>query len=417
MENNINPHDLEAEQQVLGAIILQNELIRKVEIATEDFYSPKHQDIYRRMLQLDIDGTPIDAIALRAAGLEDTAYITSIACDIVTTANINMHADIIKENSRKRKLRKLCLQVVGDINTETIDDLLNIIRLQTAELLQKRGSKIISSKEMARELSEFLETRAKHTGQLSGITSGLKDLDELTDGFQRGEMTIIAGRPGTGKSAFAMACASRAGVPVGVISLEMGSHQLGIRQLSTLSGVDLWRLRKGFLRHEDWPNVAEGFKMMAELPIYFSFSSYKTMAIERTITQMIEIHGCQMIIIDYLQLTKGNESKKREQEVAEVSRTLKLNTLQHNIPILVLSQLNREVEKRGQQKPVLSDLRESGAIEQDADIVIFLWMDSKKIEDKNILYLSIAKGRNCGLGEIKLYVDFDTMTFRGMKND
>lgn len=419
MENNINPHDIEAEQQILGAIIIQNELIRKTDISCEDFYSSKHQDIYRRMLQLNADGIPIDVVSLRSVGLEDVGYITKITGDIITTANINMHTDVVRENSRKRKLRKLCLQVISEINTETIDDLLNIIRLHTAELLQKRGSEIMSSKEMAREINEFLEIRSKHTGQLSGITSGLKDLDELTDGFQQGEMTIIAGRPGTGKSAFAMACASHAGVPVGVISLEMGSHQLGIRQLSTLSGVDLWRLRKGFLRQEDWPNVAEGFKAMAELPVYFSFSSYKTTAIERTITQMIEIYGCQVVIVDYLQLTKGNESKKREQEVAEVSRTLKLSALQHNMPILVLSQLNREVEKRQQEKPVLSDLRESGAIEQDADVVIFLWKDtkSKKPDDKNTLYLSIAKGRNCGLGEIKLYVDFDTMTFGGYKND
>jgi replicative DNA helicase len=408
-EHNIIPHDIDAEQQILGAIILENRLIRSIDITRNDFYSIKHSEIFSHMLSLDADNTPIDAITLKSKGVE-IAYTTQIAMNMITTANIKIHSEIVKELARKRALLRLCRETIEDIHTLTIDDLLSNMRNQTIELLRGRTNKIVSSGEIAKELLDFIERRKEHSGELSGIPSGFSELDSLTDGFQPGEITIIAGRPGAGKSAFAITCATNSKEPSGIISLEMGAHQIGIRQLSALSKIELWKLRKGLFSAEDMPDLTEGFKRMAELELYFSFTSHKTHSIEKCITQMIEAYGCKIIVIDYLQLTKGNESKKREHEVAEVSRTLKLCAMNHNIPIIVLSQLNRKVEERAQQKPILSDLRESGAIEQDADVVMFLWMPKPK-EHPKLLELTIAKGRNCGLGNIYLEAEFDTMTF------
>jgi len=407
--DNINPHNLEAEQQILGAILIENNLIRKIDIGIEDFYAQKHKQIFQAMIQLDMDGLPIDMISLKEKGIDDLSFLSSLAMNIVTTANIDYHSKIVKEDANKRKLRTVCLKALSDIPEQTIDTVLGEMRGGISSLVKGRGSNIISCREIALELNEFIERRAKNQHSLSGVPSGFSDLDELTDGFQGGEQIIIAARPGVGKSSLAMACAENAGVPVGVISIEMGGHQLGIRTLSSLSQVELWRLRKGILSDLNWAQVRSGLVSLSELPIYFSFSSKTTIEIERTITQMLEAFDCRMIIVDYLQLTKGSEPKKREQEVAEVSRTLKLEAVANNIPIISLSQLNRQVEQRENKRPILSDLRESGAIEQDADVVIFLYREKP---DSPVMEVNIAKGRNCGLGSLKLYFNADTMTFR-----
>ena len=421
MTDNINPHNLEAEKQVLGSIILDNKAIKRLDITTDDFYAQKHKDIYKAMLALDADGLPIEMISLKEKGIEDIGYIYQIANEIVTTANIYYHADLIRESSIKRKIRLMCLKALSSLNTESVDDILSQLRANSMQLVKGRGPKIVSTRDIAVELNKFIERRSQNRNELSGITSGFLELDKLTDGFQPGEQIVIAARPGMGKSALAMAIAENCKVPVGFISIEMGPHQLGIRSLSTLSGVELWRLRKGILADFHWPYITEGLSELSQLPIYFSFSSRTTTEIERTITQMIESFDCRMIVVDYLQLTKGTDSKKRELEIAEVSRTLKLAAMSNNIPVIALSQLNREVEKRENKKPMLSDLRESGAIEQDADLVIFLSRvkdDEFKLDEESnayVLELDIAKGRNCGLGSLKLKFNGDVMKFEPYK--
>lgn len=415
MQDNVNPHNLEAEEQILGAILLENNLIRKIPVTIEDFYAQKHKDIFKAMLKLDTEGLPIDVISLQKEGQEDIGYISQLTANTPTTANINYHADIIREDSNKRKLRQICLQTLQNINDESVDSILANIRYGVKSLAKRRSSRVTSAFDIAKDLNDFIERRTKNKHDLSGIPSGFINLDNLTDGFQPGELTILAARPGQGKSALAMSFAENAGVPVGIISIEMGSHQLGIRTLSKLSGIELWKLRKGIFQDIQWPNVRDALSQMSQLPLYFAFSSKTTQEIERTITQMIEAYDCKMVIIDYLQLTKSTESKKREQEVAEVSRLLKILAVQYNIPIIALSQLNRQVESRENKRPILSDLRESGAIEQDADVVIFLFRD--RSDTDGMVELSIAKGRNCGLGKVKLYFSGDTMTFRQVGND
>lgn len=412
MLDNVNPHSIEAEQQILGAILLDNTIIRKLDISAEDFYVPKHKQIYRAMLEIDNDGMPVDYTILQSKIAKEDIIYLSQNCDAPTTANAQYHADIVKESSNKRNLKTICLQTINEINNESVDSLLNNMRNVLSKLVKGRGCKLVSSSEIAKGLVEFLERRAQNKEDLSGIPSGFKDLDNLTDGWQGGDLIILAARPAQGKSALAMAFAENAGVPVGVISIEMGSHQLGIRSIAKLSGIDLWKLRKGILATHQWPVLLNALSDFAQMPLYFSFSSKSTVEIERTITQMVEVYDCKMIIVDYLQLTKSNESKKREQEVAEVSRLLKIMAQSNNIPIIAVSQLNREVEKRENKKPMLSDLRESGAIEQDADVVMFLYRGK---DNDNLVELNIAKGRNIGLGIIKLYFSGDTMTFRDIR--
>lgn len=415
MQNNVNPHNLEAEEQILGAILLENIFIRKIPITIEDFYAQKHKDIFKAMLQLDAEGLPLDIVSLQEAGQKDIGYLSRLAANTPTSANINYHSDLVREAANKRKLRQICFQTLQRINEESVDSILANIRNGITDLIKRRGSKVTSAFEIAKDLDEFIERRTKNKHDLSGVPSGFTELDNLTDGFQPGELTILAARPGQGKSALAMSFAENAGVPVGIISLEMGAHQLGIRTLSKLSGVELWRLRKGILSDIHWPSVRDALSQMSQLPLYFAFSSKNTQEIERTITHMVEVCDCKLIIVDYLQLTKSTESKKREQEVAEVSRLLKILASQYSIPVIALSQLNREVEKRENKRPILSDLRESGAIEQDADVVMFLYRE--KADTDGLIELSIGKGRNCGLGKVKLYFSGDTMTFSQVNND
>lgn len=426
--NRLPPQDIEAEQGILGAILLENEAIlkAKLKLNPNDFYKQSHGKIYNAMLNLKDDGEPVDIITLsdrlrKTDELEvvgGASYLSRLSGIVPTSANILYHCDIVHEKMVKRNLLRSLIETTEGIynDTDSLDNLLSKLRNDTAGLVRGRGSKITTMRDLTKELMEFIERRSENKNEISGVPSGFIELDNLTDGFQGGEQIIIAARPGTGKSALAMVCAINAGVPVGIISIEMGSHQMGIRTLSSISGVELWKLRKGILSVTDWHKLTTGCVEAMEKPIYFAFSSKNTAELERTVTQMVELYGCKEIIVDYLQLTKSAEPKKREQEVAEVSRTLKLCATNNNIPMIVLSALNRDVEKRQNKVPVLSDLRESGAIEQDADVVIFLHQKDGK-EHEHELELHVAKGRNCGLGQVKLYVDFDTMTFKNFNNE
>jgi replicative DNA helicase len=405
---NAPPHNQEAEQQILGAVIIDNSVVRRLNITPEDFYAQKHADIYRAMLKLDSDGMPIDVVTLKDQG-QDAFYLGNIAMSLPTAANALFHADIVREDSNKRRLLRLCHETIVGMG-EPIDVLVSNIRAILPNIVRGRGGSVVTAAQMAKNLSDFLERRSRDRSTLSGVGSGFAEVDSLTDGWQGGDLIILAARPGMGKSALAMVCAENAKVPVGVISIEMGEHQIGIRTVSKLSNVELWKLRKGLFLDENWHSINAALAKIAMLPIYFSFTSKNVVEIERMITQMVETYSCKMVIIDYLQLTRGSDHRKREQEVAEVSRLLKCLAQSFNIPIMAVSQLNREVEKRENKRPMLSDLRESGAIEQDADVVMFLYRDTAKTAGP--VEIIFAKGRNIGLGTVKLWFDGDKMTFR-----
>ncbi len=405
------PHKLEAEQAVIGAIALDSSILRKTSLRAEDFHSPRHKNIYDAMVCLNREGIPPDPVTLlQKLPKEDCVYLSNQMAEVLSLSNFSHYEQILKELSQKRQIQKICLETLKSLDEQSPDEIASNLRRKMAGIIEGKGGKILTSGDIAGALWKFIEGRYQDRGALSGIASGLKDLDILTDGHQPGDLIILAGRPGKGKSALAMFFAvnsARAGYPVGIISLEMGNHQLGVRTLSSLSGVELWKIRKGILSSQDLGLLAKGSDTLTCLPLFFSFSARDSASISRVITEMVEIHGCRLLILDYIQLAKSSGSKeRREREVAEISWILKTSAQIHNIPVIGLAQLNRDAERQD-RRPILADLRDSGAIEQDADIVLFLYQEG----EGSPLEIIIAKGRNIGIGTVKVVFDPERMRF------
>ena len=419
----IPPQNIEAEQSVIGAILVDGDSFKKAHwhVKVEDFYKDAHRKIFSAIETVVKNNDPIDLISvseiLKQKGETDSIggdrYLSGLASQIPTAANIEFHAKIVAEKSSLRKLAKICREIVADVNNLELDELLARLKNGTVEIAKGRGGAIVEMKTITKEIFEFLERRVDNRHSISGISTGSAELDELTDGLQNGDVIIIAGRPGSGKSARAMQILqgnALKNIPGGFISLEMGKHQLGIRTISAISEVELRKLRKGFISNDAWHSLTSAAAKMVEMPLYFSFDARKTEDIEKVATQMIETKGVKIIAVDYLQLISSVEHKKREQEVAEISRLMKTIAQRHNIPVIAIAQLNRAVEHEN-RRPRLSDLRESGAIEQDADVIIFLHRDSK---NKNIIEVIIGKGRNIDTGFCRQHFDGDRMTFHDL---
>lgn len=419
----IPPQNIEAEQSVIGAILVDGDSFKKAHwhVKVDDFYKDAHRKIFSAIEMVVKNNDPIDLISvseiLKQKGETDSIggdrYLSGLASQIPTSANIEFHAKIVAEKSSLRKLAKICREILGDVNNSELDELLAKLKNGTAEIAKGRGGSIVDMKTIAKEVFEFIERRVENRHAISGLTTGSAELDELTDGLQDGDVIIIAGRPESGKSAKVMEILqgiALKGTPCGLISLEMGEHQLGIRTISSLSNVELRKLRKGFVAKSDWEALTSAAAKMVEMPLYFSFDARKTNEIEREATQLVETKGVKLIAIDYLQLISSMEHKRREEEVAEISRLLKTIARRHNLPVIALAQLNRNVELEN-RRPRLSDLRESGAIEQDADVIIFLHRDKK---NKNIIEVIVGKGRNIGNGFFRQHFDGDRMTFHDL---
>lgn len=424
LSDRVLPQNVEAEQAVLGAVLRDSEaMITAMERLThEDFYRPIHQRIFEAMIDLANEEEPIDLITLTSklkdkGQLEElggVTYLSELASAVPTAANIDYYAAIVEEKSILRRLIRAATGIVssGFASADDVSMLLSDAEQRIFEISQRRSANgFISIRDVLMDVFEKIEFLYSHKGGTSGIPSGFPDLDKMTAGFQRSDLIIVAARPSVGKTAFALNIAQNVGVrakeTVAIFSLEMGASQLVQRMICAEANVDASRLRTGHLESEDWEKLTMAIGSLSESQIYIDDSAAITVAdIRAKCRRLKQEHGLGMILIDYLQLIAGRgKGDSRQQEVSEISRTLKQIARELNVPVIALSQLSRGVEQRQDKRPMLSDLRESGSIEQDADIVAFLYRDDyydKESEKKNIIEIIIAKQRNGPVGTVEL---------------
>ncbi|WP_442954377.1 replicative DNA helicase [Paenibacillus sp. MMS18-CY102] len=421
----VPPQNLEAEQAILGAVLLQAEaLITAMErVKSDDFYSSAHQRIYEAMVELGESNQPIDLVTLTAY-LQDRqlleeaggiTYLAKLANSVPTAANVEYYAQIVEEKSMLRRLIRTATQIVsnGYAAEEDVGALLGEAEQKILEISNRRSSSgFVSIRDVLMEVFERVEMLYSQKGGSTGIPSGFSDLDKMTSGFQRSDLIIVAARPSVGKTAFALNIAQNVGVrakeTVAIFSLEMSAAQLVQRMVCAESNVDANRMRTGFLEGDDWEKLTMAIGALSEAEIYIDDTPGITVAdIRAKCRRLKKERNLGMILIDYLQLIqgRGKAGENRQQEVSEISRTLKQIARELEVPVIALSQLSRGVEQRQDKRPMMSDLRESGSIEQDADIVAFLYRDDyydKESEKKNIIEIIIAKQRNGPVGTVEL---------------
>jgi replicative DNA helicase len=425
MFDRVPPQNLEAEQAVIGAILLQAEaLITAMErVRSEDFYSGPHRQIYEAMVEIAENNQPVDLVTL-TSHLQDqhlleeiggVSYLAKLANSVPTAANVDYYAQIVEEKSMLRRLIRTATNIVSDgyANSEDVGVLLGDAEKKILEISNRRsGSGFISIRDVLMEVFEKVEQLYADKGGTTGIPSGFTDLDRMTAGFQRSDLIIVAARPSVGKTAFALNIAQNVGVrareTVAIFSLEMSAAQLVQRMICAEANVDAQRMRTGHLEGDDWEKLTMAIGSLSEAQIFIDDTPGITVAeIRAKCRRLKKEKGLGMILIDYLQLIsgRGKAGENRQQEVSEISRTLKQIARELEVPVIALSQLSRGVEQRQDKRPMMSDLRESGSIEQDADIVSFLYRDDyydKESEKKDIIEIIIAKQRNGPVGTVEL---------------
>jgi replicative DNA helicase len=420
----IPPHNMEAEQAVLGAILLDNDAIVAAmeHIGPEDFYRAAHQRIYEAMVELFDEAEPVDLVTLstrlKDRGLLEEVggigYLTELANGVPTAANVAYYAQIIEEKSMLRRLIRTATQIVssGYAGADDVHELISDAERRILEISGRRGEGFVPIRDVLMDVFERVEFLYNHKGGITGIPSGFPDLDRLTSGFQRSDLIIVAARPSVGKTAFALNVAQNVGVrakeTVAIFSLEMSAAQLVQRMICAEANVDASRMRSGHLEGDDWEKLTMAIGTLSEAAIYIDDSPAITTAdIRAKCRRLKQERGLGLIVIDYLQLIhgRGRSGDNRQQEVSEISRSLKQIARELEVPVIALSQLSRSVEQRQDKRPLMSDLRESGSIEQDADIVAFLYRDdyyNQESEKKNIIEVIIAKQRNGPVGTVEL---------------
>ncbi|HCF05080.1 MAG TPA: replicative DNA helicase [Desulfomicrobiaceae bacterium] len=442
----VPPHNLEAEQAVLGGIFLHNELFHQLVdiISADDFYSPAHRTIYAACEELYRRGQPMDLVTvaehLASHGQLDavggSVYLASLTNAVASGANAVFHAGIVRDKAVRRRLIQTAAEVLTSCfeNAEDTEHLLDDAEQRIFAVAEaKSRPSFISSKDLITRVFEQLETRAGQGDLITGVPTGYLDFDRMTAGLQRSDLIIVAARPSMGKTALALNMGMRAavhhGVPVAIFSLEMSMEQLMMRMLGCHARVDLSRLRTGFLNDEDWARLYQAADELSHAPIFIDDTpALSTMEIRARCRRLKAEKNIGLVIVDYLQLMRSSRSQdSREQEISDISRSLKALAKELDIPVVALAQLNRKVEERSDKRPVLSDLRESGAIEQDADVIVFIYRDAayNKAEDnpnKNIAEIIIGKQRNGPVGSLRLayfgqYTAFENLTDAGIPSE
>ena len=437
------PFSLEAEQSVLGGLMLVSEAIDTVtdKVCEADFYRQDHRMIWRAIVELTNRGQPTDPVTLgdwfHSHGLDDmvggTAYIVELANNTPSAANIGAYADIVHEKSVLRQLIDASSQIASDsFNTEgrSCEDIVSAAEeriFRIAENGARGGRAFVPMTTAAREAFQLISGRFENKGGLTGTGTGFTDLDRLTCGLQPSDLIILAGRPSMGKTAMAMNLAEFAAVnekrTVAVFSMEMTAAQLTLRLISGIGKVEAQRLRTGELEEEDWPRISNAIASLttANILIDDTPSLSPTELRSRARRLYRERGGLGLIVIDYLQLMVVPGSKEnRATEIAEISRSLKALAKELNVPVVALSQLNRAVEQRNDKRPLMSDLRESGSIEQDADVIMFLYRDdyyNKDSPDKGLAEVIIGKQRMGPTDTVKLVFNNKVTRFDNYTRD
>jgi len=419
------PHNIEAEQSVIGAIFLEPEAFSMASeiLAPEDFYRAGHQRIFAAMMKLADKGEPIDVVTVTSylndmKQLEEAGgvtYLTQVAESVPTAANIEYYSRIVEEKALLRRLIRTATDIVTSSfeKEDEVEDVLNEAEKNILEVSGRKNSGAFKSiKDVLIDVYDNIEQLHNQTSDITGIATGFQDLDRITSGFQRNDLIIIAARPSVGKTAFALNVAQNVAVnsdeSVAIFSLEMGAEQLVQRMLCAEGNIDSQRLRNGQLQPDDWGKLTMAMGSLSNAGIYIDDSpGIRVSEIRSKCRRLKQEHGLGMILIDYLQLIQGSAGSKenRQQEVSEISRSLKGLARELNVPLIALSQLSRGVEARQDKRPMMSDLRESGSIEQDADIVGFLYRDDyydQETEKQNIIEIIISKQRNGPTGTVEL---------------
>lgn len=422
------PHNLEAEKSVLGAILINNLAFNQAAevIDSSDFFRDAHRRIFDKMVVLSERSEPIDLVTLkdelvRSGELEDVggpAYVSALTDGVPRSANVEYYAKIVKEKSTLRRLIQASTEVLTRAYDaeEDADDLLDEAERTIFSIAEGRmRSGFVKLSELVDGGYAMLEQLQSSRGLVTGVPSGFVDLDEMTRGFQPSDLVIVAARPAMGKTSFvmniALNAALEAGKSVGVFSLEMSKEQLFMRLLTSEARVDAHRFRGGFLGEQDYERLNVAFGRLHEAKVFVDDTpSIGVLEMRAKSRRLMVEHGLDMLIIDYLQLMQGRgKFDNRQQELASISRSLKILAKELNIPILALSQLSRATETRSDHRPQLSDLRESGALEQDADMVMFIFReevyaaeDDKRAEVEGKAEIIIGKQRNGPIGTIDL---------------
>ncbi len=448
-DNRLPPQDMEAEMSVLGGVLLENEALNKVlELLTaEDFYRESHGKIFAAMTELSEHGEPLDLVTVRSAlekrGELDAVggmdYLAMLVDFVPTAANIVYYSRLVKEKSLQRRLIRVATEIAqrgyegGDVE----------VTLDWAEKLifeisnQRNRSSWQAVKELIPPVLKKIEVLSVRQESVTGVPTGFKDLDRLTAGFQPSDLIIIAGRPSMGKTAFALNIVEYAAlehnIPTVIFSLEMGQNQLVMRMLCSLARVDANRMRTGQLGEKDYQPILRAAGRLDTAPIYIDeTAAISALELRSKARRLKADKGIGLVVVDYLQLMQGrNNEESRQQEISDISRSLKALAKELQIPVVALSQLNRSLESRNDKRPMLSDLRESGAIEQDADVIMFVYRDAVYCEDcrdhnkvctkghENDAEIIVGKQRNGPIGTVHLtflgsYTRFENQSRREM---
>jgi replicative DNA helicase len=443
LHEKIPPQNIEAEQSLLGCLMLDKNAIIKVAdfVHPEDFYKGIHGEIFQAMLDLYQKIEPIDLLSvtnrLKEKGSLDevggSSYLTTLINTVPTATHVDNYGRIVRAKKVLRDLIEASEQIGLNAfdESEDVDQLLDKAEKTILSIGQRSlRQNFTLIKDILGETFDRIDELSKNKGGLRGIRTGFKALDNKLAGFQKSDLIILAARPSLGKSALALDIARQVAttqkIPVGIFSLEMGKDQVVDRILAAQAGVDLWRIRQGNLSSEgednDFARIQHAMGELSEAPIYIDDAGLTNVLQIRSMARRLQADkGLGLIIIDYLQLMESsNKNYSPVQQVTEISRALKLLAKELNIPVLALSQLSRSVESRTPQIPRLADLRESGAIEQDADVVMFIYREDKYMENterKNIAEILIQKHRNGPTGKVELYFDENRVSFKNLEKE